>query len=113
MDAQGSGMNKYRNVPTVVDGVRFASKAEARRDAELALLERAGEIRGLQRQPRYKLIVHGEKICTYVPDWSYIEKHGGAELPVCEDKKGKETPEFKLKFKLAKALFPRITWRLS
>ena len=48
---------KYRAVPTVIDGIRFASKAEARRYGELRLLEQAGEIRDLVRQPRFALYV--------------------------------------------------------
>jgi len=35
-------VNKYRNVRTEVDGIKFASKKEARRYQELRLLEKAG-----------------------------------------------------------------------
>lgn len=38
-----------------VDGILFASQAEARRYGELKLLEKAGEIRGLILQPRFAL----------------------------------------------------------
>lgn len=101
--------SKYKAVPTVVDGVRFASKSEAARDAELQLLERAGTITGLTRQPRFKLEVNGAPICTYVGDWRYQE-HG---LDIVEDRKGALTPAFKIKWALAKALHPEIEWRLS
>lgn len=101
--------SKYKAVPTVVDGVRFASKAEARRDAELMALGRAGVITGLTRQPRFPLRVYGELICTYVGDWRYQE-HG---QDVVEDRKGVLTPAFKIKWALAKALYPEIEWRLS
>lgn len=113
--------SKYKNVPTVVDGVRFASKAEAKRDAELQLLQRAGRIEYLQRQPRFPLKVNGVKVCTYVGDWSYIERayptpNGRVvehRIQVVEDRKGVLTPAFKLKWALAKALHPEIEWRLS
>ena len=36
-------MNKYRNKRTVVDGISFASKREANRYSELALLETVGK----------------------------------------------------------------------
>lgn len=51
--------SKYRNVPTVVDGIRFQSKAEARRWTELRMLERVGEIKSgsVHRQPVYPLYV--------------------------------------------------------
>lgn len=101
--------SKYRNIPTVVDGVRFASKAEAKRDGELQLLERAGEIKFLCRQPSFRLMVNGQKICTYVGDWSYCENG----KRVVEDRKGVKTPAFKIKWRLCQALFPEIIWRLS
>jgi len=114
--------SKYKAVPTVVDGVRFASKAEAKRDAELVLLEKAGDIRNLRRQPRFPLVVGDKKICTYVGDWQYEEidvrktpgcRPWGAWVSVVEDKKGFRTKEWVLKFKLAKALHPEIDWRTS
>lgn len=109
--------SKYRNVPTVVDGVRFASKAEAKRDGELRLIERAGNIRNLQRQPKFDLFVNGQKVCRYISDWTYEEWDGrfvcGIWRRVAEDKKGTQTAAFKIKFALAKALHPEIEWRLS
>lgn len=101
--------HKYGAVATVVDGVRFASKKEARRDAELKLMERAGKISMLHRQRSFDLCVNGIKICRYVGDWGYVENHKA----VVEDAKGVQTPAFKLKWKLAKALYPDIEWRLS
>ena len=67
--------SKYRAVPTVVDGIRFASKAEARRFSELKLLEKAGEIAGLCLQPQYDLHVGGTKIGAYRADFEYSRKH--------------------------------------
>jgi len=118
----GGAKRKYRNVPTVVDGVRFASKAEALRDGELQLLQKVGRIRNLKRQPRFSLKVNGKKVTTYVGDWSYEEDSGptwnaGIRYPdwrsIVEDRKGVQTPAFKIKWALAKALHPEIEWRLS
>ena len=47
---------KYFNHKTVVDGVSFDSRAEARRWHELLLLMRAGEIRALRRQVSFELV---------------------------------------------------------
>ncbi len=107
--------SKYNAQPQVVDGVRFASKAEAKRDAELQMLLRAGQLFNIKRQPRYPLIVNGVKICTYVGDWRYFVKADGypSGLEVVEDRKGVLTPAFKIKWALAKALHPEIEWRLS
>lgn len=101
--------NKFNAKPQVVDGVRFASKAEAKRDAELQLLAKAGAIQRLERQPRFVLRANGEKVCTYVADWRYFE----GDLEVIEDKKGVQTRAFKIKFALAKALYPDIEWRIT
>lgn len=108
--------SKFNAQPQVVDGVRFASKAEAKRDAELVLLERADKICLLQRQPKFDLFVNGKKICRYVGDWAYREsamREAGSAPMIVEDRKGVLTPAFKIKWALAKALHPEIEWRLS
>lgn len=46
---------KYKNKKTQVDMYVFDSIAESRRYKELALLEKAGEIKDLQLQPRFLL----------------------------------------------------------
>lgn len=46
---------KYKNKKTQVDMYVFDSIAESRRYKELALLERVGEIKKLQLQPRFLL----------------------------------------------------------
>lgn len=101
-------MNKYRNKPVVVGGIRFASQAEAKRHLELRLLERAKKITGLQRQPRFPLVVNGKTVCTYVGDFYYRE--GGHE--VCEDVKGVATAVFKIKAKLFAIIHPLIELRV-
>jgi hypothetical protein len=49
--------HKFNAVRTTVDGYQFSSKAEARRYAELRLLEKAGEIESLELQPVFPLRV--------------------------------------------------------
>lgn len=92
---------KYRNVPTVVDGIRFASKKEARRWSELRLLEKANQISGLVRQVPYGLHVNGKLVCKYIADFVYVEN--GTEI--VEDAKGVRTPEYKIKAKLFEAIY--------
>lgn len=103
--------NKFRNIPTEVDGIRFASKAEARRYQELKLLMRAGEIESLELQKRYPLVVNGVKVGTYVSDFTYRERYQDGPYTlhneVDEDVKGVATPVFKLKAKLFKAQYGR------
>jgi hypothetical protein len=94
---------KFRNVPTEVDGIAFASKKEARRYGELKLLERAGQITGLKVHPAFPLDVNGHPVCRYVGDFAYVR--GGVE--VVEDVKSPITrkhPVYRLKAKLFEAL---------
>lgn len=98
-------VRKYRNVPTTVDGIRFASKAEAKRYQELKLLERAGEVSDLVLQRRFQLTTgEGIKIAVYVCDFDYLDADGNR---VTEDVKGIETPAFKIKAKLFEAQYGR------
>lgn len=100
-------MSKYRAIPVIIDGIRFASKLEGKRYGELKLLERAGHIRNLELQPRFPLIVNGQKICTYVGDFSYFEN----DKRVIEDSKGHRTREYITKRKLLLALNPGMDHR--
>lgn len=88
--------SKYHAVPTVVDGIRFASKAEARRYQELLVLASAGEIRDLELQPRFRLHVNGWKLGEYRGDFRYVTKDGET---VVEDVKGVLTPMYRWKKK--------------
>lgn len=96
---------KYRNQPVMVDGIRFASKKEAKRYQELRLLLSSGHIENLKLQPRFRL--HAG--ITYVGDFSYNEP--GSERLIVEDTKGFKTPEYKLKKKLFLHCYPEIDFR--
>lgn len=79
---------KYGNRRVEVDGITFASAKEAKRYGELRLLERAGEIAGLEVHPKYILSVGGIKLGTYSPDFRYLSRSG---VQVVEDVKGGPT----------------------
>ena len=83
--------NKYHNKPTMVDGIRFASKKEAERYLVLKLAERAGQIKNLELQPVFKFPMG----FSYRADFAYDCK----EEHIIEDVKGVETDVFKLKLK--------------
>jgi hypothetical protein len=88
--------SKYRAAPTIVDGIRFASKKEARRYSELKMLEKAGIIKSLRLQPRFDLTTPGgNKVGEYVGDFAY-RQDGEA---VIEDVKGFRTPLYRWKKK--------------
>lgn len=65
---------KYRNVRTLVDGIAFDSKREAKCWGELKLREHAGEISHLQRGPTFPLMVNNVVIQRYKADFWYREK---------------------------------------
>lgn len=101
------GRSKYRAIPTIVEGIRFASKKEAARYQELRLAQHAGDILDLELQPSFKLFVEGDLICTYRADFRYRE----GEKCIVEDVKGFKTPEYKLKAKLFQALYKGYKFR--
>lgn len=91
-------MSKYHAHPTLVDGIRFDSRKEAARYRELCLLERAGEIQGLQLQVPFLLFPksrYGRPV-KYIADFVYTEN--GRQ--VVEDAKGYRTDVYKLKRRL-------------
>lgn len=98
---------KCKNRIVTVDGITFASKKEANRYRELKLLEKSGEITGLQLQVKYLLIpsqfgrvpdarrpggtkrVCLEREVAYYADFVYRDKAGDL---VVEDVKGYRDP---------------------
>lgn len=91
-------MSKYHAQPTRVNGIRFDSKKEAERYEQLLLLERVGQITGLELHPRYALYALAQdgtvtKVADYIPDFRYVENG----RTVVEDVKGVRTPVYRLK----------------
>jgi len=87
---------------TVVDGITFDSKREAKRYAELQILVRAGEISDLERQYEITLLGRQDTLRTptgramrYFADFRYYDKRAGAW--VIEDAKGHPTDTYKMK----------------
>lgn len=103
-----------------VDGKleKFDSKAERDRYLMLRIMERAGAIKDLERQPRFRLEVDDVLIGYYVGDYGYLERRskpidGVAYTRVCEDKKGVRTALFKWKAKHFRAQYQNIELRLT
>ena len=91
---RGKRAHKYRAKPKTINGIRYASTAEADRAAELELNVRAGLIRSFRRQPEYHL---GCPENVYVADFEVTGKLGSL---FTEDVKGVETPKFRRDKKL-------------
>jgi len=93
--------------PEWVDGIRFASKREAKRYRELKLLERAEAIRDLEIQPVFPINAvnpeNGEviQVGVYRADFRYRDDG----RVVVEDVKGMRTVVYRLKKRLVEAQY--------
>lgn len=97
---QATRRSKYSAQPTTVNGIRFDSKAESIRYAELLLALRAKDIKALEIHPKYPLFAPGVDgteipIGAYEADFCYST---GSEH-VVEDVKGMRTPLYRWKKK--------------
>ncbi len=109
--------SKYHVAPAAertVDGIRFDSKAEMQRWFELQLLQHAGEISDLARQPSFQLVdpftdAQGRRHrgVRYVADFMYSE--GGRV--VVEDVKGVRTQAYAIKRQLFALKWPGVIFR--
>ena len=96
--------NKYNARKVTIDGIKFDSKAEARRYGELKLLVQAGEITDLECHPRFRLLDgvtwNGKRYrpVNYTADFQYRE----GDKTVVEDVKSRatKTTAFVLRMKL-------------
>jgi len=93
--------SKYNAIPTEIDGIKFASRAEARRYGELKLMLDAGLIQDLECHPKFEIAVNGMHVCYYVADFQYVDNGE----TVVEDVKSAATITrmYRLKKKLMKA----------
>ena len=107
---------KYHNTKTVADGIKFDSKLEAERYAQLKIMERAGVIRALELQPSFDLIPSFRKNgktwrkTVYKADFRYILAEDDSYI--IEDVKGSTaviTGVFRLKQKLFEYKYPEYT----
>lgn len=105
---------KYRNKKTQVDMYVFDSVLEARRYKQLALLERAGEIKNLKLQVPFLLQESFRKNgktyrkIEYIADFVYEEKG----QTIIEDTKGIKTDVFKIKQKLFEYKYPDLSLKI-
>lgn len=91
--------SKFRNKKTILGGLVFDSKREAKRYGDLRLLESNGEVRNLRRQVKYDLT--GIRIATYTADFVYeLRSPRGVWAEVTEDVKGYPNDRFPMKKKL-------------
>lgn len=91
--------HKFHAKPTESDGIKFASKAEARYYEHLKLRQRAGEVVFFLRQ----VPIHLPGEVRYVMDFLVFETTGDVRMV---DVKGMETEMFKAKKRMVEAMYP-------
>ncbi len=101
-------IQKYSAQRITVDGITFDSKREAKRWAELKLLERAGDILELRRQVVVPLEGRNGPILTrkgrhmrITVDFGYVDAATG--LTIYEDAKGMPTRDYEVRRAVAAA----------
>jgi hypothetical protein len=89
---------------TEVDGIEFASKAEARRYGQLKMLEQARAIKLLKLQPHFDFTVNKQKVGRgYTADFMYFDI--GRDKWIVEEVKGRVFRDWPLRRDLFKALY--------
>jgi len=106
--------NKYSAKRTTLDGISFDSKKEARRWAELCLLQKAGEIADLRRQVpitlegrQGPLLTRTGRRMRITVDFAYTDLVSG--LTVYEDAKGVPTRDYEVRRAVAAAQGIQVT----
>lgn len=102
-----TGAHKYGAKKTEYKGVLYDSKREAAYAQELDWRVRAGELIGWERQIRFELIINGTKIGRYTIDFLEINKDGSK---MHTEIKGYKTPEWVLRNKVFRALYPEVPY---
>lgn len=98
---------KYNANGRRVDGLWFASDAEATRYEQLLVMLHDGMIDGLTCQPQLAVSIRNKHICNYRADFSYriVDDRGYTIKLVYEDVKGMITDVYKLKKKMVEAFY--------
>lgn len=91
--------HKFRAVRTELDGIKFASKKEAKEYQRLMLLKQSGEVLFFLRQ----VPIHLPANVRYVLDYLIFWANGEVTF---EDVKGMKTAMYILKKKQVEALYP-------
>jgi hypothetical protein len=98
---------KYNAKGRRIDGIWFASEAEAIRYVQLKEMQDKGMIDKLSTQVSFRCTVNGKLICTYRADFQYmtLDDRGSSIDRVVEDVKGMITDVYRIKKKLVEAIF--------
>lgn len=101
-----SKVSKYRNHKATDSlGNKWDSEKEKRHfHYHLIPMQSIGAIREVTRQVKYKIIVNGVKICTYIADFTYIDSQGNKVVVDVKSEFTRKLPVYRLKKKLMLAV---------
>ena len=91
--------HKFRAKPQELDGIKFASKKEAKRYLELKMLQASGDVLFFLRQVPF----HLQGGVKYVADFLVFWSNGEVTI---EDVKGLKTPMYNTKKKQVEVAYP-------
>jgi len=101
----GSPRSKYKNIPTMVDGFRFSSKAEAAHYQDLVIMQRVGLVNWFIRQPRFDIGAGVVYVADFLVHWNKSGDGYTNEHVSVQDVKGALTQAFEIKRKLFEEIY--------
>lgn len=105
-------MSKYGNRKTIIDNIKFDSRAEAMYYSRLKLLKQGKQIESFECQPEFVLLPPFQKGkkkyrgIKYVADFRIVHLDGSIEIV---DVKGFKTDGYRMKKQLFESLYPDLT----
>lgn len=96
---------KYRNKKTVIDGFKFDSKKEANRYLIYKDEKERKRILDFKMQVKYKFIINGQLVCSYVSDFVIKHLDGRTEVIDVKSEMTRKLPVYRIKKKLMKAIY--------
>ena len=94
--------SKFGNIKTLYNGRVYDSKHEGRYARDLDLRLKGKDIKSVEPQVSFPIIINGQKICDYISDFVVEHNDGTHEVIDC---KGKLTDVYKIKKKLVEAVY--------
>lgn len=76
----GKTHNKYHNIITFQDGIKFDSRSECMRYTVLMQQQEMGVISNLKLQETFQLRIEGQDFCKYIADFTYTLNETGEKI---------------------------------
>lgn len=97
--------NKYYNKKIVIDNITFDSQREGNRYLIYKDEKYKGRIRDFKLQVRYKFIINGSLVTSYIADFVLLHLNGSQEVIDVKSDATRKLPVYRIKKKLMKAIY--------